>query len=173
MRYRLSVVLCLVGVLIASAPAFAQRTTGDIVGTVSDETGAVVPGVTVTLEGEFAAGTFTSITSGRGFYRFNRLYPGSYDLSFRMDGFSPLTRTGVRVTLGATTEENVTLSLGSLSDEVTVTADSTVVDVTESGLSNTYDQAMVENAPLRRDSIFDLMQASASKPPGTAQRAPP
>jgi hypothetical protein len=162
MRYRVMVVLCLVGFLIASAPAFAQRTTGDIVGTVSDESGAVVPGVTVTLTGEFAAGTFTSITSAKGVYRFSRLHPGSYDLSFTMDGFSPQTRTGLRVPLGATTEENVTLSLGGLTDEVTVTADSVVVDATDVGLSNTYNTTAVENLPTRRRSIYDLMQAAPS-----------
>jgi len=160
MRCRSSIVLCLVGLLIASAPAFAQRTTGDIVGTVSDDTGAVLPGVTVTLEGEGVAGTPTTVTSGKGFYRFNRLHPGFYDLTFKMDGFTALNRSGVRVSLGATTEENVTLSLGSMTDEVTVTADSVVVDTTAPGLSNTYGKEMVENAPLRRDSIFDLIQAS-------------
>ena len=161
---RLSFVLCLGGLLIASAPAFAQTITGDIVGTVSDNTGAVLPGVTVTLEGEFAAGTFTATTTGRGFYRFNRLHPGSYDLTFSMDGFAPLKRTGLRVTLGATTQENVNLSVGSVEEQVTVIAESILVDATDTGVSNNFDNAMVENLPLQRDSIYDLMKSA----PGVA-----
>jgi len=165
MRYRLTVVLCLAGLLIASAPAFAQTTTGDIVGTVSDESGGVLPGVTVTLTGEYAAGSFTSVTSGRGLYRFSRLHPGFYDLSFGMEGFSPQTRTGLRVTLGATAEENVTLSLGALTEEVTITADSVVVDATNVGMSNAFDKEMVSKLPTRRSSVYDLMATA----PGITQ----
>ena len=155
----------LIGLLIASAPAFAQRTTGDIVGTVTDDTGAVVPGVTVTLTGAGAAGAFTSITSARGFYFFNRLFPGRYELSFTMDGFTPAKRTGVPVDLGVTTTQNVTMSLGGVAEAVTVTADAVVVDSTVTGLSNTYDKEFVQNLPLRRDSIYDLMAAA----PGITQ----
>ncbi len=155
---RLSFVLCLVG-LLASVPAFAQNTTGNIVGSVTDNTGAVLPGVTVTLTGEFAAGTFTSITTARGFYFFNRLHPGSYELVFTMDGFASNTRSGVTVTLGGTTDQNVALSVGSVSEQLTVTADALVLDVTDSGLSNAYDNQMVENLPLRR-SFYNLMEAA-------------
>ena len=161
---RLSFVLCLGGLLIGSAPAFAQTITGDIVGTVSDDTGAVLPGVTVTLTGERVAGTFTSITTGRGFYRFNRLHPGSYDLTFSMDGFAPRKRTGLRVALGGTTEENVNLSVGSMEEQLTVIAESLLVDATDTGVSNNFDNNMVENLPLQRDSIYDLMKLA----PGVA-----
>ncbi len=156
---RHSFVFGLVGVLIASAPAFAQRTTGDIVGTVTDDTGAVLPSVTVTLVGEGAIGTFTATTSASGFYRFNRLYPGAYNLSFAMDGFAPANRTAVRVSVGATTEENVSLGLGAMIEAVTVSAAS-VVDATDTGMSNNFDNQMVANLPLRRSSVYDLMLAA-------------
>ncbi len=157
---RLSFVPCLVGLLIATTPAFAQRTTGDVVGTVSDNTGAVLPGVTVTLEGENVQGSQTATTSGRGFYRFNRLFPGSYNLNFSMDGFAPAKRSGVRVNVGFTTEENVTLSLGAVAEQLTVSSSALVVDRTDTGLSDNYDVRMVTNLPLRRTSIYDLMRAA-------------
>ena len=159
---RLSVVLCVLGLVIVAVPAFTQTSTGNIVGTASDNTGAVLPGVTVTLTGQFAAGSFTSITTARGFYRFQNLHPGSYDLTFSLDGFGTLTRTAVRVVLGATTTENVGLSVGAMTDEVTVTGDSVVVDVTDVGFSNNFDTTAVENLPTRRRSIYDLMQMAPS-----------
>ncbi len=157
---RLSVVLCLVGLLIAAAPALAQRTTGDIVGTVTDDTKAVLPGVTVTLVGTGEMGTFTTVTTASGFYRFLRLFPGPYDLTFAVDGFTTLTRTGVRVDLGATTTENVTMSVGAMTDEVTVVGDSVMVDATDTGMSNNFDNEMVSKLPTRRSSIYDLMLAA-------------
>ena len=164
---RLSVVLCVVGSVVVAAPAFAQTTTGNIVGTVSDASGAVLPGVTATLTGKFAAGSFTSITNARGFYRFQRLQPGSYDVAFALDGFGQTTRTAVRVTLGGTTTENVSMSVGELAESVTVVADSVVVDTTDVGLSNTYDTQMVTNLPLRRDSVYDLMMSAPGVTTGT------
>ena len=64
----------------AEATAFAQRTTGTLVGTVTDETGAVLPGVTVALKGEAIVGTQTAVTNEQGFYRFAALPPGTYDV---------------------------------------------------------------------------------------------
>ena len=79
MRSRLLLPSCLLALLASADPALAQRTTGTLVGTVKDETGAVLPGVTVTLKGDAIVGTQTTVTNEKGFYRFAALPPGTYD----------------------------------------------------------------------------------------------
>ena len=87
---RLIAGLCIVLVGLC-APAYAQRTTGTIIGTVTDESGAVLPGVTVTLKGAGVAGTPTTVTREAGTYRFPSLPPGEYNLSIRCRASPPST----------------------------------------------------------------------------------
>ena len=119
MRYGWKVIWGLFTVLALSTSAFAQRTTGGLTGTVKDNTGAVIPGVTVTLTGEFVMGTPTSVTNENGVYRFLNLSPGTYNMTFTLTGFADFNRQGLVVSVGMTTEENVTLQLSSVSESIT------------------------------------------------------
>ena len=87
---RLIAGLCVVLVGL-SAPAYAQRTTGTIIGAVTDESGAVLPGVTVTLTGAGVAGSPTSITTETGTYRFTSLPPGNTTSRSSFRGSPPST----------------------------------------------------------------------------------
>jgi carboxypeptidase family protein len=93
-----AVFLLIVGV---AAPAAAQQTTGQIVGKVTDESAAVLPGVTVTIRGAGVAGAPTTVTSETGSYRFPVLPPGTYDLEYTLSGFGTLRRTAIPVSVGA------------------------------------------------------------------------
>jgi hypothetical protein len=146
-------------VAIATPPAFAQRTTGTLVGTVTDATGAVLPGVTVALRGEAIVGTQETVTNAEGFYRFPALPPGTYQLAYSLANFSALRREAVRVSLGATVEENVSLTAGSR-EEVTVTGEGAVVDTQTNQISTNYDKDWVRNAPIPRFTFFDLINAA-------------
>ena len=112
MRRGLIAVLGAVALLTTAGAAFAQRTTGNIVGKVTDDSGAVLPGVTVTLKGETIVGTQTSVTNESGLYRFAALPPGTYSLTFTLSGFSTLKRAGLKVSVGGTLEENAALKVG-------------------------------------------------------------
>jgi outer membrane receptor protein involved in Fe transport len=147
------------------SPVFAQRVTGNLVGTVKDATGAVLPGVTVSLTGEKIVGTQTATTNEEGFYRFTALPPGTYDLAFSLSGFGTLRRQGVRVALGATEEVSASLKLTQLAEEVTVVGETPVVDTQTNEVSTNYDKDWVRNAPVPRFSMFDLLAAS----PGVSQ----
>src|SRR4030095_14285276 len=98
--------LC-VALLGLSGSAFAQRTTGMIVGTVTDESGAVLPGVTVTASGPDVQGQPPSSPGSSGSYLLPPLVPGTYTLNFELAGFATLTRQEVVVPLGGTIELNV------------------------------------------------------------------
>ena len=160
MRYGWKVVLGLWTVLALSTAVFAQRTTGGITGTVKDSTGAVLPGVTVDLTGEYVMGTQTSITNENGVYRFLNLSPGTYNLAFTITGFAPFNWNELVVSVGTTTEENVTMNLSSVSESVTVTGASPVVDTISSDVGTNYDKEWVTNAPVTRNSFHDFIASA-------------
>jgi len=166
MRKSLVVVLALLATSLAPESA-AQRTTGNIVGTVKDESGAVMPGVTVSLTGEKIVGTQTTTTNEEGFYRFIALPPGVYDLSFGLTGFATVRRHGIKVAVGATEEIAAGMSVGQMVDEVTVTGDAPVVDTQTNQVSTNYDKDWVRNAPVPRFSMFDLLGVA----PGVSQNS--
>ncbi|HEX9735649.1 MAG TPA: TonB-dependent receptor [Thermoanaerobaculia bacterium] len=160
-RGRVVSAIALAGALVLlAAPLAAQRVTGQINGTVRDDEGGVLPGVTVSLTGETVAGAQTAITLADGFYRFLGLAPGFYDLKFELEGFAPLTRTGVRVSLGASTVEDVSLKVGELSEAITVTAEAPVVDTESNEVGANYGRDWVANAPVQRLSFNDLVAAA-------------
>jgi hypothetical protein len=161
MRRGLVAVLCVAVGFATGGTAFAQRTTGTLVGTVTDETGSVLPGVTVVLRGESIMGTQDNMTNAQGFYRFPALPPGTYHLAFSLASFSTLNREGVRISVGSTVEENVSLKLGQArGEEITVTGEGTVVDTQTNQVSTNYDKDWVRNAPIPRFTFFDLINAA-------------
>ncbi len=160
MRYGWKVVLGVLTVLSLATSVFAQRTTGGLTGTVKDGTGAVLPGVTVDLTGEYVMGTQTSITNENGVYRFLNLSPGTYNLAFTLTGFAPFNRNGLVVSVGMTSEENVTLNLSNVAESITVTGASPVIDTIASDVSTNYDSEWVDNAPITRNSFHDFIAAA-------------
>ena len=151
-----AVTLC----LLAAAPGFAQRTTGGIAGTARDGTGAVLPGVTVSVSGSTIVGTQTAVTNESGFYRFINLPPGAYQVKFSMSGFSTVTNNDLRVSVGGTAEQDAVLALSSMQEQVTVTAETTVIDTTSSQTASNYGREWVDNAPIQRNSFLDLVAAA-------------
>ena len=157
---RNSACLFVVAALAVAPSAFAQRTTGTLAGTVTDESGAVLPGVTVSLKGEMVVGTQTTQSGPQGLYRFGALPAGTYDVSFSLTGFSTLHRSGLRVPVGSTVEANVSLKVSQMAEEVTVTGEGAVVDTTTNQVSTNYDKEWVRNAPVPRFTFFDLINAA-------------
>jgi len=143
----------------------AQFTTGGIAGTVSDETGAVLPGVTVTVTGANLAAMQTFVTGSQGSYRFAALPPGSYDVVFVLDGFATLSRQQIVVSVGGIVALNAALQISQVSETVTVIGETPVVDTRSTKIDTTLDREWVENAPTRRFVFFDYINAA----PGVAQ----
>ena len=152
------------GVLLLSfglaAPAAAQRTTGEIIGKIVDESGSVLPGVTVTLRGAGVAGAPSVVTSETGTYRFPVLPPGTYRVEYTLAGFTTLKREDIPVTVGSTVELDVSMKVGALEESITVSGESPVVNVVSSEVSTTYNRQWVESAPVKRFSYFDLVNSA-------------
>ena len=166
MRRSLHATILAALVLALATPALAQRTTGGISGTVKDASGAVLPGVTVSVSGPNIVGTQTAVTNEQGFYRFINLPPGDYQLAFSLTGFRTVTRRGLRVAVGGTIEENPALEVRQLQESVEVVGTSSVVDTTSNQVGANYGREWVDNAPLRRNSFFDLVAAAPGVAPG-------
>jgi hypothetical protein len=151
---------------LAAAPlsASAQRTTGDIRGVITDESGAVLPGVTVTLRGPAVQGTPTTVSNEQGVYRFPNLAPGIYEIEVELAGFASKKQTGIQVSLGATQEVPVQMNVSTQQETITVVAEAPVVDSATTEITTNYNREWVENAPVRRFTFFDLINNS----PGVA-----
>ena len=125
----------------------AQEFTGNIVGVVSDSTGGVMPGVNVVVSGETIQGTRTMVTESNGSYRVTLLPPGTYKVVYQLDGFATLTREGVLVGVGRTSTINVTLQVATLSDAVTVSGETPVVDLQSVTRGTNYDDRLLTSLP--------------------------
>src|SRR5215813_9432442 len=100
--------------------AHAQTLTGIVEGTVTDESGAVLPGVTATLTGP--RGPQTAVTDAKGQYRFVAVDPDTYKLKIELPGFSPQERE-LKVSVNNTSSVDVTLKVGGLTEAVSVSAE--------------------------------------------------
>ncbi|HSE41177.1 MAG TPA: TonB-dependent receptor [Acidobacteriota bacterium] len=156
---------CLFLILITNL-AHAQRVTGAIRGDVEDESGAPLPGVSVTVSGPtIMGGSQLAYTDADGGYRFPGLPPGTYKLSFTMEGFQPVTYDDVRVVIGTSIEQNVTMNLSKVSEEMVITGETPLIDPTKAGYSTNYTQEYLENTPISRFTFFDFVQMAPGSAP--------
>jgi hypothetical protein len=112
-------------VALVAAPALAQSDRGQISGFVKDQTGAVVPGATVTLTHRQTQAVRTAVTDGTGYYVFPALSPGMYDLAMELEGFKKSVRSGITLDAASSLAVDATLETGAISEAVTVTAEAT------------------------------------------------
>ncbi len=147
--------------LLASSAAFAQvsSTTGSINGKVTDNTGGVLPGVTVTASSPSMQGIRTDVTNEAGEYRFPAVAPGQYKLVYELPGFGTVNREGVQVGLGFTATVNTELSVASLQETVTVSGESPVVDVSTTTTASNFGEERLAALPNARD-FWTVLAAS-------------
>ncbi len=152
---RLRILSVMVGfVAMISGPALAQSagaTTGAIDGKVSDVSAGVMPGVTVTIASPSMQGVRTAVTNDEGAYRFPAIPPGEYRITYELAGFATVNREGIRVGLGFTATVNVELKVASLTETVTVSGASPVVDITSTKTATNFDAKELASMPNARD----------------------
>ena len=154
---RLAIVLAVM-VVSAAGVASAQRQEAEIVGQITDESGAIMPGVSVTARGaSLQLGEMTSVSDSRGEYRLTRLPIGSYEVVYALDGFQSLRREGVRLTVGFTAKLDVVMKLGSLAETVVVSGAAPLVDVTTSATRTEFTREILEVSPGARNGIIALL----------------
>lgn len=149
----------LASLLFTGTIAWGQSTSGSVSGSVSDSSGALLPGVKVRATSPALIEPQTVRTSESGTYRFPALSPGIYHLTFEASGFAVLERDGLTVSLGVADTINVTLGLASQSQAVQVTGEGPLVDVQNTNRLTVIDSQQLKNLPNSRD-IWSLLAES-------------
>ena len=148
--------LVLVCVWIA-VPAFAQVQSGSILIKAVDEQNTAVPGATVTLTSPVLPAPQVAVTDSTGVARFSSLSVATYAARVNMQGFQTVNRTDIVVTQGQTVSLDISLKVSSVTEEVTVTAETPVVDAKAANLSVNLDAKLLETTPGGKD-IWNILE---------------
>src|SRR2546421_9692965 len=152
---RYSLVL-LISVILGGHLVSAQVTTGTISGVVQDTSGAVTPGVSVTVRNLDTGITRSVTTDERGRYTASNLTLGNYEVEGQLTGFQTEIRRGITLTVGREAVVSLTLKVGQLSDAVTISAEAALVDATTSTMSSLVDARTIRDLPLNGRSYEQL-----------------
>lgn len=159
MRRLIPGLLALLVALSFSAPAFAQLEQGRLTGFVTDAQGAALPGVTVTATSTALLGANTAITEVDGRYLFPSLPSGRYQLQFELAGFQTTIRENIVLALGQTLSLNMQMTIATLQETVTVTAESPIVDTTTTRIGSDFSGEKLVGIPSATDLWATLAQA--------------
>src|SRR5919197_147137 len=132
------------------------QATGAIAGLVTDESGAVVPGVTIEVTSAATGQTRTAVSGADGFYSVPQVQPGIYTVKATLSGFKPLVRPNVAVSVGDTSRVDVKMAVGGLQESVTVSGETPLVETAHATLGITIDQQKVVELPLNGRNFAQL-----------------
>jgi hypothetical protein len=131
-----------------AAPAAAQRQLGAIQGTITDQTGAAVPGVTVTITNKETGEVRTATTNESGIYRILSLDPGRYDIVAELAGFNKAGRNDVILSVGATLGVNLAMTTGGVTETVQVTGTSPDIQTEKAEVSSVIERQRIVDLPI-------------------------
>src|SRR5258708_9827830 len=160
MKLRVVAMLTALALVLSVSSAWAQSQTGDIFGKVTDASGAVLPGVTVTLSGPSLLQPQVATTSDTGSFQFPRLNVGTYNVKFELPGFKTVVKEGIVVTVGFNANVSTQLGVSSVQETVTVTGESPIVDTKQTGTKQTFTLDQLQNIPSARDPWVILQQTA-------------
>lgn len=150
---KFAVLLAATLVFTASAIGQSQANAADLSGTVTDPTGAVVAGATVTARGSGTGIVRTATSNAEGNYQFIGLPPGDYEVTVEAKNFKKSVLSGIKLTVGQSADLTVKLDLGEATAVVNVSADDVqLVETTRTTVANTIDQARIEGLPINERS---------------------
>src|SRR2546428_8118412 len=164
--------LLLLMTLLGSGVAVAQTSMGGVSGTVTDPTGAVVPGATVTLVNEATNVRSERSTNRAGFFTFVSVRPGRYVLTLELSGFSKAQLTPFTVDLNQTLARNVTLQVGSPTERVGVTAQSGLLQTTSAELGNVVEEKVIRSVPTQGRNFTQLLLLTPGVNPYSTAQGP-
>jgi carboxypeptidase family protein/TonB-dependent receptor-like protein len=159
MRVR-AMVFALVALCAASTLASAQQQTGEIFGKATDGSGAVLPGVTVTLTSPVLLQPLTAVTSETGTYQFPRLSIGTYAVKFELAGFKTVINQDIFVNVGFSAQVNAQMGISTVQETITVTGESPIVDTRNTGTKQTFTNELLQSIPSARDPWVILQQTA-------------
>jgi Carboxypeptidase regulatory-like domain/TonB-dependent Receptor Plug Domain len=151
--------------LCVALSAVAQNVTGTIQGTVTDPQGAAVPSASVTIRNVATGESRTVMTSSQGFYAATELGVGTYDVTVKQANFKTYVSKGIPVDVSGVVTVNVPLTVGSVSEQISVEASAVQVETTGGELSSTVEGNEVRELPLNGRSFVELTQLTPGVSP--------
>src|SRR5947199_708189 len=142
-------IVCILPLLLIAGTVFGQLSGGSVTGTVKDEQGGVLPGVTVMLQGIDATRTITSDETGE--FRFYNVPPGPYTLTLSLQGFATTVGENVIVEVGKNVDLPTAMKVAGIAERVSVTEASPVVDTKQVGTATNFTSVELQSIPTSRD----------------------
>src|SRR5213593_3005730 len=152
--------------------SFAQTSTATILGTVKDTSGALIPGVSITVKHTESGLTRTVVSGERGGYNVPLLPVGPYELTTTMPGFKQVIRSGINLVVGQEAVVDLTLEVGANAEQVTVTGEAPLVNTTTSSVAGLVNERQVKDLPLNGRSFDNLITLNAGAINYTALKTP-
>lgn len=153
--------LCLVLFLVVAVPAWCQIDTGTITGTVTDQSGAVVPNAKVSLTNEGTDLTVTMTTNANGSYTFSPVKIGTYTISVEATGFEKVIHPHLTVSINQSLKDDITLRPGSVTQTIEVTAAAPALQTQDASVGQVVNQQSINNLPLNGRNFTFLAQVVA------------
>ena len=147
--------------VVAAIPVVAQEQTSSIEGSIVDGSGAALPGVTVEAVNNRGQ-RYTAQTDSSGKYRFPSIPPGQYTVTATLAGMEPAQVTNVNAGLGQTPKVDITLRIGAVTEQITVTAEAPLVDATSSATATSITAETFDKLPKGRDFSTVVTQAASA-----------
>lgn len=152
-RFGYGILVC----LLLATSGWAQGTTGSIEGTVTDQSGAAVPGAEVKAKNTATGAEHTASADETGFFRFPLLPSGTYEVAVEKSGFAKFLQKNVPVTVGGKINLEVTLTVATQASTVTVVEESPLIEFTRTHVSNTVNDRAVSDLPINGRNFLDFV----------------
>jgi outer membrane receptor protein involved in Fe transport len=161
--------LAIVFMILAASQAGAQLANASISGTVTGADGAGLPGVTVTVRNQESGLVRTSVTAENGSYAISGLKPGTYEVSFDLEGFPAVVRRDVALRVGQETRLGATLTLEQIEESITVTGDAPIIETTSKEIGGTLTTQEFQDLPTQNRSfaLFAALLPGVTPVPST------
>src|SRR5436309_15123405 len=137
--------------------SFAQTSTATILGTVKDVSGALIPGVSITVKHTESGLTRTVVSNEQGGYDVRLLPVGAYEITTMMPGFKSDVRSGINLVVGQEAVVDLTLQVGAPAEQVTVSEEAPLVNTTTSSTSGVITEQQIKELPLNGRSFDQLI----------------
>jgi hypothetical protein len=147
-RYLTRFLLLAAALAVGSTAAFAQSTAGMIGGRVTDSTGAVLPGVTVTVVNMRTGETRVAVTNDQGLFRAPNLNPSQYEIQVELAGFSKIVQRGVQLSVSETLNLTFKLDIQTIEETITVSGESPLVNTTNAEVATKIEARKVVDLPV-------------------------
>src|SRR5207253_10613255 len=160
LRRLVAIALLVLPLLLLLLPVNASAQEAAIIGTITDQTGGVLPGVVVRAVNEANGNTFEAVTDSTGKYLIT-VRIGAYRVAAELAGFATAERRGVQVQVGQQVALNLQMAPAALQESVTVTGEPPLVDTTQSNLGSNIDARQVQDLPVNGRNFMDLTLLAA------------